>query len=103
VGLVLSAVLAFATAPAASAKELKMLSDKTVTGLGHVECVGYDARRKVFYASDFGPALKPADKDGKGKIAKLALDEKIIDAAFLPAKGQMINKPKGNFTKGKRL
>jgi hypothetical protein len=102
VGLVLSVVLAFATAPAASAKELKVLSDKIVTGLGHVECVGYDARRKVFHASGFGPALKPADKDGKGKIAKLALDGEILDAAFLPAKGRVINKPIGNFIKGNR-
>jgi len=103
VSLVLSAALAFATAPVASGKELKVLSDKTVTGLGHVECIGYDARGKVFYASDFGTALKPADKDGKGRIAKLALDGKILDAAFLPPKGQVINKPKGNFTKGNRL
>jgi len=80
-----------------------VLSEKTVTGLGHVESVGYDLKGKVFYASDFGAALKPADKDGKGKIAKISLDGKILDAAFLPAKGQVLNKPKGNIIKGNRL
>ncbi len=103
VGLALSAALALATAPMASAKELKVLSEKTVTGLGHVESVGYDPKGKVFYASDFGAALKPADKDGQGKIAKISLDGKILDAAFLPAKGQVLNKPKGNIIKGNRL
>ena len=101
VALALAAVLAW-QAPAA-AKELKVLSEKTVTGLGHVESVGYDAGAKVFYASDFGAALKPADKDGQGKIAKISLDGKILDKAFLPAKGQVLNKPKGNVIKGNRL
>jgi hypothetical protein len=101
VGLALSAALALT--PAAAAKELKVLSEKTVTGLGHVESVGYDPKGKVFYASDFGAALKPADKDGQGKIAKISLDGKILDAAFLPAKGQVLNKPKGNIIKGNRL
>ena len=42
------------------------------------------------------PDLKPADKDGKGKITKVSLDGKIIEDGFLPAKGQVLNKPKGN-------
>ncbi len=104
VGAAIAGALALlAAAPAASAKELKVLSEKTVTGLGHVESVGYDPKGKVFYASDFGAALKPADKDGKGKIAKISLDGKILDAAFLPAEGQVLNKPKGNIIKGNRL
>ena len=105
IGLALAGALVFqmAAAPAASAKELKVLSEKTVTGLGHVESVGYDPNGKVFYASDFGAALKPADKDGQGKIAKISLDGKILDKAFLPAKGQVLNKPKGNIIKGNRL
>ena len=103
-GVALAGTIALmVAAPAVSAKELKVLSEKTVTGLGHVESVGYDAGAKVFYASDFGAALKPADKDGKGKIARISLDGKILDAAFLPAKGQVLNKPKGNVIKGNRL
>jgi hypothetical protein len=83
-----------ATAPAA-ASELKVLSEKTVTGFGHIESVGYDAADKVFYVSDFGPALKPADKDGKGKITKVSLDGKILQDGIFPAHGEVMNKPKG--------
>ncbi|HEY1472753.1 MAG TPA: hypothetical protein VGF53_01565 [Pseudolabrys sp.] len=91
-----------AIAPA-SAKELKVLSETTTTGFGHVESVAYDPRGKVFYTSDFGPDLKPADKDGKGKITKVSLDGKILEDGFLPAKGQVLNKPKGIWIKGNRL
>ena len=52
-------------ASGASAKELKVLSEQTTTGFGHVESVAYDPKGKVLYTSDFGPDLKPADKDGK--------------------------------------
>jgi hypothetical protein len=80
---------------AAIATEWKVLSEKTVTGFGHVESVGYDAQGKVFYTSDFGPALKPADKDGKGKITEVSLDGKILEDGVLPPKGTVMNKPKG--------
>ena len=104
-GLALLSALAFQSASAspASAKELKVLSDKTVTGFGHVESVAYDPKGKVFYTGDFGPALKPADKDGKGKITKVSLDGKILKDGFLPAKGQILNKPKGIWISGNRL
>jgi hypothetical protein len=102
-GLALSAVFAFATTPAASAKELKVLSEKTVTGFGHVESVGYDPKAKVFYTSDFGAALKPADKDGQGKITKVSLDGKILADGFLKPEGNMMNKPKGIWIAGNRL
>ena len=97
------AALQLAMAPAASAAELKVLSDKTTTGFGHVESVAYDPKGKVFYTSDFGPDLKPADKDGKGKITKISADGKIIEDGFLPAKGQVLNKPKGLWIAGNRL
>ena len=97
------AALQLATAPATSAKELKVISEKTVTGFEHVESVAYDPKRKVFYTSDFGPDLKPADKDGKGKITKVSADGKILEDGFLPAKGQVLNKPKGLWIKGDRL
>ena len=80
--------LQLAFAPALSAKELKVISDKTVTGFGHVESVAYDPKGKVFYTSDFGPALKPADKDGKGKITKVSLDGKILEEGFITPDGQ---------------
>jgi len=89
--------------PAASAAELKVLSEKTVTGFGHVESVGYDAKRHVFYTSDFGPELKPPLKDGKGKITKVSLDGKILKDGFFPSKGQVLNKPKGIWINGDRL
>ena len=67
-----------------SAKELKVISENTVAGFGHVETVANDPAGKVFYTSDFGPNLKPADKDGKGKITKIAMDGKIVGDGFLP-------------------
>ena len=60
-------------------------------------------RVRCFYTSDFGPDLKPADKDGKGKITKVSLDGKILEDGFLPAKGQTLNKPKGIWISGNRL
>jgi len=97
------AVLPLLNAHGAAAAELKVLSDKAVTGFGHTESVAYDPNGKVLYTSDFGPALKPADKDGKGKITKVSLDGKILEDGFLPAKGQILNKPKGIWIKGNRL
>ncbi len=94
---------ALALAPAAVAKEWKVLSEQTVTGFGHVESVAYDPHGKVFYTSDLGPDLKLADKDGKGKITKISHDGKILEDGFLPAKGQVLNKPKGLWIKGSRL
>ncbi len=91
------------TASQASAKELKVLSEQTATGFGHVESVAYDPKGKVLYTSDFGPDLKPGDKDGKGKITKVSLDGKILEDGFLPAKGQVLNKPKGIWIKDDRL
>jgi hypothetical protein len=91
-------------APAASAKELKVLSEQTAGGFGHIESVAYDPKEKVLYTSDFGAGeLKPGEKDGKGKITKVSLDGKIIEDGFLPAKGQTLNKPKGIWIEGGRL
>ena len=92
-----SAALALATGPAANAKDLKVLSQKTVDGTGHVESVGYDATGKVFYLSNFGPTLKPAGKDGKGHMTTMSLDGKILKESVLPAHGEVMNKPKGNW------
>jgi hypothetical protein len=96
------AVLQLAAAPAPAA-ETKAVSERTVTGFGHPETVIYDPARKVLYVSDFGPELKPADKDGKGHISKVGLDGKILEPAFLPAAGHVLNKPKGMWVIGKRL
>jgi hypothetical protein len=90
-------------APPAPAKELKVLSEQTTTGFGHVESVAYDPKNKVLYTSDFGPDLKPADKDARGKITKVSLDGKILEDGFLPAKGQSLDKPKGIWVSGDRL
>jgi hypothetical protein len=105
-GLALGACIATAQIsfmPAVSAAEMKVLSQSTTTGFSHVESVAYDPKGKVLYTSDFGPDLKPADKDGKGKITKVSLDGKILEDGFLPAKGQVLNKPKGIWIKGNRL
>jgi sugar lactone lactonase YvrE len=94
--------LPLAAAPAA-AKELKVISDKTVAGFGYPESVAYDPKGKVFYVGNFGPALKPADKDGKGTINKVSMDGKIIEEAIFPPKGQTMNKPKGIWIKGNHM
>ena len=102
-GFALAMALAAFGAVPASAKELKVISENTVTGFGHVESVAYDPREKVFYTGDFGPDLKPADKDGKGFITKVSLDGKILEKRFFPPEGQTMNKPKGIWIKGDRL
>ncbi len=103
IGLAFATGLTLASAPALSAKELKVVSEQTVTGFGHVESVAYDPKGKAFYTSDFGPDLKPADKDGKGQISKVSLDGKILEPRFLPSAGQTLNKPKGIWIGGNRL
>jgi len=99
------AALQFAFAPALSAKEreLKVLSEKTVTGFGHVESVGYDRKRKIFYTSDFGPELNPPLKDGKGKLTTVSLDGKILQDGAITPPGNTMNKPKGIWIEGNRL
>ncbi len=77
-----------AVSPATSAAEMKVLSETTTTGFGHVESVAYDPKGKVFYTSDFGPDLKPADKDGKGQISKVSADGKISSRGSSPARAR---------------
>ncbi|MBI3113591.1 MAG: hypothetical protein HYZ04_03640 [Rhodospirillales bacterium] len=89
--------------PALAADGLKVVSDQTATGFKFPESVAYDAEAKVLYVSEFGSELKPAEKDGKGRISKVSLSGKILESAFLPAPGQILNKPKGIWVKGNRL
>jgi hypothetical protein len=91
------------SAYAAEAKGLKVVSDQTVTGFSFPESVAYDAKAKVLYMSQFGSELKPAEKDGKGKISKVALDGKVLEDRFLPAGSETLNKPKGIWVRGDRL
>jgi hypothetical protein len=99
--------LALITAPSTAFAQgaLKVSSEKTVGGFMHVESVAYDPSAKVLYASEFGTQkLDPTLKDGKGRIAKLDLDGKVLEQKFLPAAGgQALHKPKGIWVKGNRL
>jgi hypothetical protein len=97
--------LSLAIAPPAFAKEMKVISDKTITGVGNPESVAYDPKEKVFFAGDFGgPASKSAEKDGLGKINKITLDGKVMDSGLAPAADQpKMNKPKGIWIRGNRL
>jgi len=109
VGLVLAACVAVAQLgilPQASAQDpkgLRVVSDRTVSGFAYPESVAYDPKAKVLYMGQFGPELKPADKDGKGWISKLSLDGKILEDRFLPAHGETLHKPKGIWVRGDRL
>lgn len=95
--------LSLAFAAPVTAQELKVISDKTVSGFGHIESIAYDPKEKVFYTGDFGPDLKPGDKDGKGMITKVSLDGKILEQKYLPPAGQTLNKPKGIWISGNRM
>jgi sugar lactone lactonase YvrE len=91
-------------ASAADANKLRAISEQTATGFAFPESVAYDPGAKVLYVGQFGGTeLKPAEKDGKGKISKVSLDGKILEEQFLPASGEIMNKPKGIWVKGNRL
>lgn len=91
-------------ASAAEAGKLRVVSDQTITGFTFPESVGCDPGGKALYVSEFGGvALKPAEKDGNGRISKLSLDGKLLESRFLPDPGDVLNKPKGNWIKGNRL
>ena len=103
-----AAVVALTLAPAAMAASapditLKVLSDKTVTGFPFPESVGCDVKNKVLYVSQFVSELKPAEKDGKGRISKVSLTGEVIEQSFLPTAGKTLNKPKGIWIAGDRL
>jgi hypothetical protein len=108
VGLVLSACVAVAQvgispqASAEDAKGLRVVSDRTVTGIAFPESVAYDPKAKVLYTGQWSE-LKPPDKDGKGRISKLSLDGKVLEDRFLPAHGETLHKPKGIWVRGERL
>jgi len=101
------AVMHIGIAPEASAADmskLKAVSEETASGFAFPESVAYDPNAKVLYVSQFGGTeLKPAEKDGKGKISKVSLTGKILEEQFLPAPGETLNKPKGIWVKGDRL
>jgi sugar lactone lactonase YvrE len=106
-GLILSVAVAqvgFALEASAADTKLRAISEQTVTGFAFPESVAYDPGAKVLYVSQFGGTeLKPAEKDGKGKISKVSLSGKILEEQFLPVAGEILNKPKGIWVRGNRL
>ena len=74
-----------ASDPAAQAKPLQVLSEKTVKGFAFPESVGYDAKARVLYVSEFGSELKPLQKDGKGRISRVSLTGEVLDRQVFPA------------------
>jgi sugar lactone lactonase YvrE len=91
-------------ADAADGGKLRVISEQTATGFAFPESVAYDPSAKVLYVSQFGGTeLKPAEKDGNGKISKVSLSGKILEERFLPPEGQTMNKPKGIWVRGNRL
>lgn len=85
-------------------KPLRVVSEQTVKGVVFPETVTYDPQAKVLYVSEFGSELKPAEKDGKGRISKLSLTGEVLDKQFLPAPGgDVLNKPKGSWVAGNRF
>ena len=85
-------------------KPLRVVSEQTWKGFAFPETVTYDPQAKVLYVSEFGSELKPAEKDGKGRISKVSLTGEILDKQFLPAPGgEALNKPKGSWVSGNRF
>src|SRR3990172_9898570 len=109
IALALSVALALAQmgipadASAQAPKALRVASEQTVTGFAFPESVAYDPQAKVLYVSEFGSALKPAEKDGKGRISRVSLEGKVLEERFLPTAGEILNKPKGIWVQGNRL
>jgi sugar lactone lactonase YvrE len=94
----------FALEASAAGAKLRVISEQTITGFAFPESVAYDPGAKVLYVGQFGGTeLKPAEKDGKGKISKVSLSGKILEEQFLPAPGEVLNKPKGIWVRGNRL
>jgi len=85
------------------AKPLRVVSEQTVKGFAFPESVAYDPQARVLYVSEFGSELKPAEKDGKGRISRVSLTGEVLDKQFLPAAGDVLNKPKGSWVVGNRL
>ena len=71
---------------------------KTVAGFKHPESVVSDG--SFLYVADIGVAMKPAEKDGDGKILKVDKDGKIVDAIFIK---ETLNAPKGLAIEGTTL
>lgn len=87
----------------AHAQDFKVASDVAVGGFLFPESAACDATGQAVYVSQFVSALKPTDKDGQGRISKVGLDGKMLDAQFLPGPGDVLHKPKGIWVEGKRL
>ena len=90
-------------ASAQDVKPIRVVSEQTVKGFAFPESVAYDPQAKVLYVSEFGSELKPAEKDGKGRISRVSLTGEILDKQFLPTAGDVLNKPKGIWIEGNRL
>jgi hypothetical protein len=105
IAAVLAAVFGFVLmgACAGEAQEPRVISEQTVTGFVHPESVAYDSQKKVLYVSQFGSVRNATLKDGKGKISRLSLKGDILEEQFLPAPGDILNKPKGIWVEGARL
>ena len=84
-------------------KPIRVVSEQTVKGFAFPETVTYDPQARVLYVSEFGSELKPAEKDGKGRISRVSLTGEVLDKQFLPAAGDVLNKPKGSWVVGNRL
>ena len=79
------------------------VGQRVIAGLEHPESVALDTRRQVLYLSNFGPALKPTLRDGRGYISKLSLEGQVLEERFLPGPGQRLHKPKGLWVEDQRL
>jgi hypothetical protein len=100
----IQAEAAGAASAAGDKAALRVIYDHPLAGFTFPESVGCDAAGKALYVSQFGGTkLQPAEKDGLGSISKVSLEGKILEQRFLPAAGEILNKPKGIWIRGNRL
>ncbi len=94
---------ALGDASAQAVRTLTVVSDRTVGGFAFPESVAWDPQARVLYVSEFGSELKPAEKDGRGRISTVSLDGIVLERSFLPPAGGVLHKPKGLWVEGRRL
>jgi hypothetical protein len=99
-------LLALIAVPAiASAGELRVTNDRGVTGFAFPESCAYDPGQKMLYVGEFGgEKLAPAEKDGKGSVARVSPDGKKVERRwFAGTSEQPMHKPKGMWVRGNRF
>ena len=95
--------LSFAGAPPVCAKELKVISQKTVSGFGHTRIRCLRSEGKAFVHRRLRPGSQ-AGREGRERLHHQAFVRRQGSRQeFFPAEGETLNKPKGIWIRGDRM